>query len=63
MAMRRRGVPPENDDDEHPWRELLGFLLLVGFMMLLYFLGRSMVQHHFFTGGALNNHQGHSVGP
>ena len=36
----------------------LGFgklLMLVVFAVLLYWLGESMVQHHFFRGGALDH--------
>lgn len=36
-------------------------LLLLGVAMFV--LGHAMVANHFFSGGALNNHQGHLVGP
>lgn len=39
------------------------FLLLVLFALVVFALGHAMVRNHFFSGGALNNHQGHMVGP
>lgn len=39
------------------------FLLVALFALLVFALGYAMVRNHFFSGGALNNHQGHLVGP
>ena len=50
-------------EDMRAWGELRRFLLLVLFVIGVFLLGRAMVRNHFFSGGALNHHQGHPVGP
>ena len=48
-------VPRQDNPDVGPgWLGFGKFLLLLVFAVLLYWLGESMVQHHFFRGGALN---------
>lgn len=68
----RRASADSNDNDDtfdhqaqdrRPWGELGRFLLLVCFVIGVFLLGRTMVRTHFFSGGALNHHQGHPVGP
>jgi hypothetical protein len=48
---------PEREEEQ---RTRLGFVLkfvsLLILFVLLFFLAQSMVQHHFFTGGAMNYH-------
>jgi hypothetical protein len=50
-------------EDRRAWGELGRFLLLVSFVIAVFLLGRAMVRNHFFSGGALNHHQGHPTGP
>jgi hypothetical protein len=38
------------------WGEVIKFLFIVAFVVILYLLGQSMVQHHFFRGGGLDRH-------
>jgi hypothetical protein len=38
------------------------FLMLMGLMATFFWLSHSMVRHHFFTGGELNNRAA-AVGP
>jgi hypothetical protein len=38
------------------WGEVIKFLFIVAFVVVLYLLGQSMVQHHFFKGGGLDHH-------
>jgi hypothetical protein len=49
-----------NDDPKEgswgAWFGLVRFLGVVLFTALLFLLARSMVMHHFFTGGAQNYH-------
>ncbi len=59
-SWRHRSSPEER---EQTWVGFVKFLLIALFAMLLFLLVESMVRHHFFSGGSLNNHQGHSVGP
>jgi len=59
-AWRHRTNREDREQAWGGWRTFLWIALLTG---LLFLLGRSMVSHHFFSGGALDNHQGHSVGP
>jgi hypothetical protein len=44
------------------WVKFAKFLMLLAMIGLFFWLGQSMVQHHFFTGGELNN-RGAAVGP
>ncbi len=44
------------------WVKFAKFLMLVAMIGLFFWLGQSMVQHHFFTGGELNNRSA-AVGP
>ena len=43
---------PDVKAERPGWLELGKFLLLLLFAVLLFWLGESMVQHHFFRGGA-----------
>jgi hypothetical protein len=38
------------------WCEVITFLFIAAFVVILYLLGQSMVQHHFFRGGGLDHH-------
>jgi hypothetical protein len=38
------------------WRGLIKFVGLVVLTTMLFLLAHSMVQHHFFTGGAMDYH-------
>lgn len=49
-------------DPEVGWVKFAKFLMLLAMIGLFFWLGQSMVQHHFFTGGELNN-RGAAVGP
>ena len=51
MAPKDKSDPP---DARPGWFGFGEFLMLVVFCVMLYWLGQSMVQHHFFSGGALN---------
>jgi len=55
MATGRKANDPENP----PWLGPAKFLLLVLLTLMLFWLVRSMVVHHFFSGGQLNLHDGH----
>ena len=44
------------------WLGFVKFLMLLVMIGLFFWLGQSMVQHHFFTGGELNNRSA-AVGP
>lgn len=37
------------------WCEVIKFLFIAAFVVILYLLGQSMVQHHFFRGGGLDH--------
>jgi hypothetical protein len=51
------------EEPEAPaWVGLVKFLLLMGMIAMFFWLSHSMVQHHFFTGGELNNRAA-AVGP
>jgi hypothetical protein len=41
-----------------PWLGVARFVFLVLFVAMLFLLTRSMVRHHFFSGGQLNRRDG-----
>jgi hypothetical protein len=43
-----------------PWLGFVRFLLLVMFVVSVYWLGLSMVRHHFFRGGAQDYNNWHN---
>jgi len=54
MATNRQ----ENHKGEHslPWLGVVRFLLIVILAVLIFVLVNSMVRHHFFSGGQMNQH-------
>jgi hypothetical protein len=48
----------ENNKGEHssPWLGFVRFLFIVVLTVLLFGLVNSMVRHHFFSGGQMNQH-------
>jgi hypothetical protein len=50
------------EGEQPAWLGLAKFALLAGMVGMFFWLGQSMVQHHFFTGGELNNRAA-AVGP
>jgi hypothetical protein len=50
------------EDAEQRWMKAVKWVLLVLFAVLVFWLGESMVQHHFFSGGAMN-YGNHPTGP
>lgn len=60
MDLQRDEADPEGGLET--WLKFAKFLMLLAMIVLLFWLGQSMVQHHFFTGGELNN-RGAAVGP
>jgi ABC-type microcin C transport system permease subunit YejE len=54
MATNRQ----ENNQDElsSPWLGFAKFLFIVFLTVILLLLARSMVRHHFFSGGQMNQH-------
>ena len=59
MATNRQ----ENNQDEQssPWLGFARFLFIVVVTVLLFVLVNSMVRHHFFSGGQMNQHD--ATGP
>ena len=53
MALKDNKSRP--NDEAQSWLGWVKFLFLVLFTAILFLLGQSMVRHHFFAGGALNN--------
>ena len=54
MARMRRDLDPE--ERQRVWAGIAKFLALLLLVALFFMLARSMVEHHFFTGGAQNYH-------
>jgi hypothetical protein len=54
MATNRQ----ENNQEEHglPWPGFARFLFIVALTVLIFVLVNSMVRHHFFSGGQMNQH-------
>jgi hypothetical protein len=48
----------ENNQDEQssPWLGFVRLLFIVFLTVILLLLARSMVRHHFFSGGQMNQH-------
>ena len=54
MATNRNDIDPE---DQNPrWIGLENFLFIVIFTVTVFLLIKSMVRHHFFSGGQMNKH-------
>jgi hypothetical protein len=60
MDSPRDKADPEADIPA--WVTFTKVLMLLGMISLFFWLGQSMVRHHFFTGGELNNRSA-AVGP
>ena len=54
MAMKRDDSDAEGQNSA--WLGFAKIVWIVVFTVLVYFLVRSMVHHHFFSGGQLNLH-------
>ena len=54
MATNRNDVNPEEKNS--PWLGLAKFLFIVVLAVTVFLLIRSMVRHHFFSGGQQNQH-------
>ena len=60
MATRPDPEVPEDPEDRSPdWLGPVKIVSLVLMALMLFWLVRSMVVHHFFSGGQLNLHNGH----
>jgi hypothetical protein len=53
---------PHEEVEIPAWVGFAKFLMLMGMVAMFFWLSHAMVQHHFFTGGELNNPQA-AVGP
>lgn len=53
MALRRRS--PADPWDRPAWVGWVKFAWIGVLLVSCYFMGQSMVDHHFFDGGVLNN--------
>ena len=60
MVSKRDNTGPE--ENQRPWLGFGKFVLLMLMVVMFFLLGQSMVQHHFFTGGELNNRDA-AIGP
>jgi hypothetical protein len=60
MVAKRDNKGPK--EQQPAWVGFTKFLLLLTMTGLFFLLGQSMVRHHFFTGGELNNRNA-AVGP
>ena len=60
MVSKRDNTGPE--ENQWPWLGFGKFVLLMLMVAMFFLLGQSMVQHHFFTGGELNNRDA-AIGP
>jgi hypothetical protein len=54
MVTNRNDVDPE--DQNPPWLGFAKFLFIVILTVTVFLLIRSMVHHHFFSGGQMNKH-------
>ena len=54
MATNRNGMNQE--EQSSPWLGFARFLFIVVVTVLLFVLVNSMVRHHFFSGGQMNQH-------
>lgn len=54
MATNRNDVTPEEENP--PWLGFAKFLFIVILTVTVFLLIRSMVHHHFFSGGQMNKH-------
>ena len=52
----------DHETEQPLWMEAVKAVLLLAMVGAFFLLGQSMVQHHFFTGGELNNRAA-AVGP
>jgi hypothetical protein len=52
----------DNEMEQPAWVGMVKALMLLAMVGMFFWLGQSMVQHHFFTGGELNNRAA-AVGP
>jgi hypothetical protein len=62
MVAERDKTDQDLEEEERAWLGFAKFLLLLMMTVMFLMLGQSMVQHHFFTGGELNNRDA-AVGP
>jgi hypothetical protein len=54
MATKRNEIDPEEQNP--PWLGFTKFLYIVILTVTAFLLTRSMVRHHFFSGGQMNRH-------
>lgn len=62
LPQLERTTPRDDEDREASSGLVLKFLFLLLFFLLLFLLAHSMVEHHFFTGGAMD-YNNHPTGP
>jgi hypothetical protein len=46
----------DREEQNSPWLGVAKFLFIVFLAAMFFLLVRSMVQHHFFSGGQMNRH-------
>ncbi len=47
---------PDREEQNSPWLGVAKFLFIVFLAAIFFLLVRSMVGHHFFSGGQMNRH-------